>query len=255
MIRKWIAAIAAGLLLVSCSSNPAETITEAMLITGAVTKLETADSMDVSMSMKTAVTAGSVTMPALNTTYNVQYTSSPTMTHGVLSADDFAVLGSIETYTVRQDRTYTIYTKVGPVWTKTVKEMADKQDDVPLWRILNSVVKYADKMTLNEEAVFEEKECYEISGTLPGDELTPVVKPYLEQLDTVSEDFKLPDTPLSVFFDKETLDPVGAEFSVGIADAEVMGFTGDITMDVHVVCKGFDTIDQITIPEEALKAQ
>lgn len=252
MKKKMLSALTAGFMLAGCSAS---LMTETELISNAVKTLQNAKSMDLSMEIEAETKLDALSVPGLNLKYDLQYTKEPMVICGKLSCEDLSGLGTLYTYTAKQDGGYVIYTNYGGFWMKTETESVETEQNIPIWQIMGAIMKYKDRLSLNEEAEFEGKEVYEISGTLASDDISALLKPYISQIPGASENLTLPDTPVSIYFDKETRQPAGAYFEVNNAGATVMEMQASLGMKVKIVCNGFNTIDEIVIPEEAKQAQ
>ena len=252
MRKKILPVLTAGFLLSGCFAS---LMTETALITDGIRTLQNAKSVDLSMEIEAETKIDALSVPGLKLTYDLQYTKEPMVICGKLSSEDLSGLGTLYTYTEKQNGGYVIYTNYGGFWMKTEAESVETEQNIPIWQIMGAVMKYKDRLSLNEEAGFEGKEVYEISGTLAREDITELLRPYISRISGASENLTLPDTPVSIYFDKETRQPAGAYFEVNNAEVTVMEMQASLGMKVKIVCNGFNTIDEIVIPEEARHAQ
>lgn len=170
----------------------------------------------------------------------------------------------LEIYTVPVEEGYTVYTGIGDYWVKSVSESAEGALEADTF---SDIREQASVFELSGELTdVNGQECYELTGDIGGDALTDLLDDDL--LSSVSglsideEDIAGAEIPCTLEIYRESILPArlwidmkdlagslaGAAGGTGAEDLEISEYYMEITF------LEYDSIREITVPEEALNA-
>ena len=224
-------------------------------------KLESAKSyeavMDMDMSMN--VEAEGIGMDIdMGMAGEIEATMEPAISHMNMTLE-MSLLGlslDMDMYTQIEDGQVAVYTGMAGEWMKTVQELTEETD------ISNISVNVGDpaKLTLAEETeTLDGGEAYVLTGTISGAELQEVIGSAESMMEGLGDiDLTGVQADMTLWIYKDTGYPASMEviMSGDGLSAEAEGVTTSITnLTVVMDYVGFDTIDSIEIPAEALAAE
>ena len=251
---------AAVLFLSGCSQQDSPE----RLLADMAKSLGNVESADSSMNVTADMKVGTETV-AVDVSMDMESTLDPEISHAT-GTMDFQMYGlkfnmDLETYSVKEDEEYGVYTKINDVWNKTTAETGEDVFSVDTLLELRSQAK-AFELAEDPDAVNGE-DVYEMTGDIDGDIFLGLmeqsVSNALGDLPDVDEG-SLSDTkiPCSLYIYKESMLP--ARIYVDMKDvmtaltedseeaAEVSEFSLDITFT------DYNSVGEINVPQEALEA-
>jgi len=150
-----------------------------------------------------------------------------------LKAQDIEKTISIETYTTKK----TSYTNINGVWSKS--EVPEQGTEL----FIQNIDKLSEYLELNEKTKNENgKECYQLSGKVPFDEISDSI-PNIQEL---LEDVKVDNVNYDLYIDKKTFEIVNQTITY---DMDVDGIKADI--ELECIFDEYNTGIDLSIPEEA----
>lgn len=263
MRKKWIWVLAASMVMSTCilgGCSGKKAVTAESIMQEVSAKTEKAKSfaadMDIDMSMNISAEGVGMDMD-IGMTGTIESTMEPEVAHIDMTMNMSLLNMSMDmdVYTQIADGKMITYTGMAGQWTK-VEEDYEEGDTQALQ------VMFADlgNMTLSEETEeIDGKEVYVLTSIVTGDQLQEI----MSQMGTMASDMSgmdfstlQADVVLKVY--KDTFLPAVASMSMadGGEGVEVDGVITKInSISVTMNYTGFDTVEAIEIPEEALNAE
>ena len=236
-------------------------VTAQNLIEDMNAKLESVKSyealMDIEMSMN--VEAEGIGMDIdVNISGDIETVMDPATTHVDMEMD-MSLLGlsmDMDVYSQIEGEQMITYTGMAGEWMKTTQELTAETD---ISKITVNVGDPANLKLAEQTEILDGGEAYVLTGTISGDELQSVLASAESMVESMGEvDFVNMQADMTLWIYKDTGYPASMEvvMSGDGLSTETDGVTVSITkLSMIMEYEGFDTIDSIEIPEEALAAQ
>lgn len=263
------ALLCAGMLVFSGFSKEA---TSAELLNSASENMAGIGSFTGNMAMELAMTGeitegqkGTVTMEL---DIDMEVTQDPEAAH-INGNIGMSVLGTnmsvdMENYTVAEGDDYVSYTLVNGLWSKEHTEGNSAGSEITAFKDLASD---ADAFEISQEPVqVNERDCYELRGKFGAENLLGLLDSAGDAADSIEDimgdvEVGLSKVPVTVCIYADTLMPALLEIDFTEAMQWAIIASEDNTEDVSldkfrfaITYDSFDDVDEIVVPEEAVKA-
>lgn len=172
----------------------------------------------------------------------------------------FTIGTEMELYSVKEDDQYVTYTMVENQWTKEVSDAEDPLGNVE--NMTGDIREFADRFELEEDlAEINGEECFELTGELDGDIIGEMFQD--DMLDAFSEYGIDEDTvidmalPCTIYIYRESILPARISFDLADTLETALEESGLAASDclIEITFVEFDSVDEITVPKEALDAE
>ena len=253
-----MAAMMTGSLLTGCGTQA----TPENLLRDMTERMEETDSALCTMVMSMEATDGTDTI-GLTMDLDMETTSDPDAAHGK-GRVDMEVSGTnigteMEIYSVEENDQYVTYTMVENQWTRAENE----ESGMPGNEMFGDIEDQADLFELSEDLVdVNGQECFELQGNIGGDAVGSILEEdMLDSLAGIAVDeseLASAEIPCTIDIYRETILP--ARIYIDMADIMTSVMSGTAAgasfseCYIEMTFTEFDSVDEITVPEEALAA-
>lgn len=193
---------------------------------------------------------------ALTASSTLEATTDPVITHMKMRIEMDLLGMSVDSdvYTQIDGDTTTSYTGVAGMWTKTEQTTPDAESVQELYAIAGD----GTDMTLAEKTEkVGDKEVYVLTSIITGEEFQSMMNTMGNMTQGIDMDMSAMEANVTMKVFKDSMMP--ASVSIEMKDAgegiEVDGIVVKMAMLMTVNYNEFDTVESITIPEEALAAE
>ncbi len=260
-MRKKIVWLLAGVMLLSAvmlGGCGGKKVTAESIVQEVNANMEKAKSFsgDMNMDMTMGFSDGTEEQEmALNMEGTLEATIDPAVTHMNMTIDMDLLGMSVDSdiYTQVDGDTTTTYTGVAGMWTKTEQPTPDTEGVEELY----AVVSDGKDMTLaeNTEKVGD-KEAYVLTSVITGEELQGMMEAMGDMTQGMGVDMSSMDANVTMKVYKDSMMPATISIDMNSGEGiEVEGIVMKLSMLITVNYNEFNTIESITIPEEALAAE
>lgn len=253
-----MAAMMTGSLLTGCGTQA----TPENLLRDMTERMEETDSALCTMVMSMEATDGTDTI-GLTMDLDMETTSDPDAAHGK-GRIDMDVSGTnigteMEIYSVEENDQYVTYTMVENQWTRAENE----ESGMPGNEMFGDIEDQVDLFELSEDLVdVNGQECFELQGNIGGDAVGSMLEEdMLDSLAGIAVDeseLASAEIPCTIDIYRETILP--ARIYIDMADIMTSVMSGTAAgasfseCYIEMTFTEFDSVDEITVPEEALAA-
>lgn len=266
MGRRWSRLAAVGMAMamaVSAMAGCGKRATPENLMEDMSKNTESIESMLCNLKLAMELSAGTDSM-GISLDMDLEATMNPETSHGKgridMNMSGTNIGTDIEMYTLLEDEQYVTYSMIENEWTKTVDtETREMLNEAAILDLNERIV----EMELAEETTeVNGKECFELTGKIPGDTVTALFNEDL--LDSLTsgmsvDESALADTdiPCTIDIYRDTILPARMYLDLGAySDVLLEGMDG-VSMseyNIEITFLEFDRVDAIKVPEEAMAA-